>query len=318
MMLQSPAKYFPFVRGNYNTKPNLFPLGENFGNGQTDKLLFQIDDNFEYYHNNKSQCREENLLKYHQTYKLPQQTQLVINQFLIEKLGLEYPQFFDSKKYRLYCSLTQETLNWDEDYQLNSQSIYISLFDALAGQVQEDLAIVQLMPDKDYLTSIHLCSPNYWSPAEKIGKNFSAIHQPVAGLEEMNQRYRPMLEAIAKKPSTYVRFAWGLTTDQQLNHHPEAPPNILQTEWNGRNFNPEFPELFLRIERQTLTGFPEVSAFLFTIRTYFEEVKCLNQNQLIQLKQALFSMTEKTLIYKGLNLDLINISKYLDSLIEKF
>lgn len=315
-MLQKPAQYFPFHTGKYNTQPNLSLLGKGFGNQQSDGLVFQIDENFKTYHQNKLQCRKENLEKYHLVSSLQSNTLTAINQFLIKKLVLEYPHFFHLENNQLRCYLTNDILNWDENYQLHHSSIYISLFDALAHQVQEDLAVVQLTSEDDYLMLIHLCAPNYWSPEEKIGKNFASIHYPVAEMKDLNQRYRPMLETIVKKTSTYVRFAWGLTTDKQLNHHPTAPPSISQSDWEGRSFDLENPELFVRIERQTLTGFPKMNAFLFTIRTYFEEVKSLEKSQIIPLKQALFSMSEATLDYKGLTKDFSNISRYLDSLIE--
>jgi hypothetical protein len=66
-----------------------------------------------------------------------------------------------------------------------------------------------------------------------------------------------------------VRFAWGLSTDTPLNHHPEPPMNILPLQWQGRNFDPNNPRLYLRIERQVIWGLPKYEAVLFVIRTYF-------------------------------------------------
>jgi hypothetical protein len=100
-----------------------------------------------------------------------------------------------------------------------------------------------------------------------------------------------------------VRFAWGLSTDMRLNHHPEAPADHDPLDWEGRAFDPAKPKLFVRTERQTLTGVPQVQAVLFTIRTYFEDVQSLTQAQQNQLHDAIESMSHDTLRYKGLHAD---------------
>ena len=98
---------------------------------------------------------------------------------------------------------------------------------------------------------------------------------------------------VAKGP--FVRFAWGVATDRELNHHPA---NELQ----GRTFDTMDPVLELRIERQTLTSFAELSASLFTIRTYFLDVAGeLSAEERLALGSAIDSMSPESLVYKGLD-----------------
>jgi hypothetical protein len=91
-----------------------------------------------------------------------------------------------------------------------------------------------------------------------------------------------------------VRFAWGVTFDDELNHHPDrarAP------------FDPAKPCAFVRVERQTIWGMPHLDAALFTIRTYLYDVATLARDA--ELRQALLSalrsMSAESRVYKGLS-----------------
>lgn len=295
--------YYPFANGQYTTAPGLKKLGTDFGNGSADQVIFQIDEEYPVYWQNKVKCRKENIHKYYQRMHEQRVTLHTINHFIIQQLLAAYPQHFDleEKKDRLSFTnhLVGKTLYFNADQQLTDQEDYISLFDALVSQVPEDVAVWQMEGEQDYLSTIHLCAPNHWSPTDKIGKPFSAVHEPVADMDVLRTRYQPMLKNLIKGGS-YVRFAWGVGTDIRLNHHPEPPPGIDKVQWQGRQFNLDHPELYVRIERQTLTGFPEVQAVLFTIRTYFMNVTKLNEEKRKGLQQALYAMSEDTLRYKGL------------------
>src|SRR5690606_24022878 len=125
------------------------------------------------------------------------------------------------------------------------------------------------------------------------------VHEPVPGMEKVIQHYPKLLANIVNTKGPYTRFAWGIATDTRLNHHPEPPSGVNISDWQGRNIEKDHP-LFVRTERQNLIGFPEVNAFLFTIRTYFYDTALLAPAEKQALVTALDSMTEKTLEYKGL------------------
>jgi hypothetical protein len=132
-------------------------------------------------------------------------------------------------------------------------------------------------------------------------------------MAQMLRHYRPMLEAIVKKGS-FQRFAWGVATDTQLNHHPTPPPNVSLDTWHGRSFDEQNPELYVRVERQTLTGFQEENAILFTIRTYFLDVKKLEKTHILALYQAIKGMSEQSQIYKGVKEKKEKILNWLEKL----
>ncbi len=113
----------------------------------------------------------------------------------------------------------------------------------------------------------------------------------------MPHYFKMLLSAVNKGP--FTRFAWGISTDTRLNHHPEAPTGWDKQEWAGRHIE-EGCDLFLRVEKQTLNGLPEVNAFFFTIRTYFYPVVELSLDERKALYTAVESMSQASQIYKGL------------------
>jgi len=255
--MPKPARYFPLESGRYEVKPGLFKFGTDFGNGDADKQVFQIDDQFPRYRTAKMEARQERLSKYFLTHDYRSATAARAARFIAEHLGVAETDL-----------------------------------DALAYQVQEDLAVIQRDGYRHWLAAIHLCFPNHWAAEDKIGKTFAEIHAPVAGIEPVNRQADKMVDAMINATQGYVRFAWGVATDDQLNHHPQSP--------RGRHFDPANPHAFLRIERQTIWGFPEVEASLFTIRTYFEDLAILEADKRAKVISAIESMTPASRQYKGL------------------
>ncbi|YAF98260.1 MAG: DUF3445 domain-containing protein [Nodularia sp. CChRGM 3473] len=320
------ACYFPLMSGRYEVKPGMMPFGCCLGNGQADQQVFQIDDNFTDYRQSKLLARAERLSKYYQTSNYSQAVAGAIARLIITRLTQEHPQYFDCQKIAntliFHNQLTQETLCLNTDWQLQqvqgSQVVpaYASILDALAAQVQEDFTVVCRAEDgSNWLSAVHLCYPNHWSAEEKIGKNFAAIHAPVAGMEKINRRADAIVNTmITQKPM--VRFAWGLSTDTRLNHHPEPPPDVSVNDWQGRSFDQQQPQLYLRIERQVIWGLPEYEAALFTIRTYLRDCSVVKQDPVLRSKlyAAIESMTSASLVYKGLTDSKDSILQWLEEI----
>ncbi len=300
--------YFPLANGRYEVKPGLMPFGVDLGN-RADQQVFQIDDSKAEFRQFKLLARTERLSKYYQTCDYPPLVASAIAQLIVDRLTQEHPHYFHYQKgtINLHNQLTGETLIFDPQWQLQQVegSIlppYASALDALAMQIQEDLAVVSRAADgSNWLSAIHVCYPNHWAAEEKIGKNFASVHQPVAGMEKINQRAAMIVNTMIDHRPT-LRFGWGLSTDTRLNHHPQPPPDISDRQWYGRQFNPNNPRLYLRIERQVIWGLPEVNAALFVIRTYFRDCCLIKRDPRLQAKliAAIASMTSDSLIYKGL------------------
>jgi hypothetical protein len=262
-------------------------FGKDLGGGAADEKLFQFDRTFPQFRAAKLASRAERLEKYFCTADLPPDTLFDINAFIIRRLITEHPTLFRETSHGLYCALTDETLAIGHGHVPRA-------LDALACQVQEDLAIVSTSPDRGHwLSAAHICFPNGWAPAEKVGHSFAAVHEPVAGMAEMNRRGEEFVNIMTRATDGLVRFAWGVTFDDRLNHHPDKPRTP---------FDPANPRAFLRVERQTIWGFPSRGAALFTIRTYLYGLADLRRDPATRdpLVAALISMSPESRAYKGL------------------
>ncbi len=328
--LPKPARYFPLEKGVYEVAPGLRVLGTDFGNGPADSRLFQLDYDFVKYRANRLAARAERIEKYVVTRDFRPEVEKEAVEFLIRRLTSEYPEHFllstlVSGHHELRCLLTEETLVISTEGKLVSAKSsvtpsYVSAYDALCSQLQEDVAILstEKQPDgttRDWLSALSLCSPSHWAAEDKIGKTFFAIHEPIPGIEKINRAAAGFVDALVNK-GPYVRFVWGFGTDDRLNHHPTAPSDWEQKDWSGRSFDRNRPgsPFILRVERQVLHGLPAAGAGLFAIRVSFIEGTLIRKNPRERdlLKSALLSMNPASRGYKGLVGHLEEVLKWLD------
>lgn len=324
----APCRYLPLGAGRYRVAAGLSALGCDLGNGARDARVFQIDQQWSGYRTQKLRARAERLDKYVCESDLSRTVERAATEQILDRLAGEYPRCFRLLAWgeggrALHCALSGETLRFDADSnylgteggECPPHPPYRSALDALACQVQEDLAITELgAVHGGRLSALHLCFPNHWSPGDKIGRGFDAIHEPVPGFERIARRSRVLLRHLVDQ-GPLVRFAWGLATDRRLNHHPVPPPGATQPDvWRGRRFDPARPRLYLRVERQVILGMAQVNAFLFTIRTYFEDVMGLAAQELVRLRSAIASMDARTLRYKGIHESRDDILEWLERL----
>jgi hypothetical protein len=325
--LPSPARYFPLDKGVYEVAPNLRSFGMDFGNGAQDQKVFQFDSQFSLFRKNKIDCRSERISKYFCTHRLSSELESGASEFIANRLISDWPELFrlelKSDRKILHCMLTQEVLVFDNSWKwieaINSHisPAYVSGLDALCSQIQEDVALTSRTEQEKegWLSALHLCSPSHWAPESKIGKNFSEVHAPIAGVEKMNRAAPQLVEGAVRK-GPYVRFVWGFGTDKRLNHHPEPAPDFDPSLWRGRSFQKESNEspFILRLERQLLYGLPSLEAFFFAIHVYFidgHEIRA-NEKEKELLRSALLSMNSANLEYKGLSECLQDVIDWFD------
>ncbi len=287
-ILPPPPFYFPLRHGRYDVAPGLAKFGRSLGGEDADAQLFQIDHTFDHFRSAKLASRRQQFDKYICASALSDDVASEVSSFIVRRLVTEHPGHFTLRgagdEALLQCALTGESLPSIGGPQR---------LDALACQVQEDLAIVSTAPGRHWLSYTHVCLPNGWAPAEKIGQSFAAVHEPVAGMAEMNRRGEEFVNVMLRATEGLVRFAWGVTFDERLNHHPDEPRT---------GFDPTDPRAFLRVERQTMWGFPRCGAALFTIRTYLYDCAHLRLDPATRdpLVNALRTMPPASLAYKGI------------------
>ncbi len=250
-------------------------FGKDFGNGPADGWVFQIDNQFSKYQESKLAARRECFRRYVCESRLSDEVRTAVMEFMAGRFEREHP----GRPLRLTDA---------EDP-----------LDAIGCQIQEDFAILSSNPSGEHwLSYLHLCSPNHWAAEEKIGRDFASIHAPVAGIESINHRADVHVKTMIGATDGLVRFAWGIATDDTLNHHPTKDSVTA-----ARHFDFANPRAFVRVERQTMWGFPAADAALFTIRTYFldcRELKRSHPPMRDALVAAIESMSPESLVYKGL------------------
>src|SRR5882762_1692075 len=122
-------RYLPFLDGTYSTAPGLIAMAKA---GKMDQTIFQLDEQYDRYISNKSDCRKEDIHKYYLEKDLYPETLIHVNQLLVAQLTKEYPEIFvltsQRSAYLLNNKRTGETLKWNRDWITIDQPPYLSLF----------------------------------------------------------------------------------------------------------------------------------------------------------------------------------------------
>lgn len=269
----------------YQVAPALRPFGTDFGNGRLDECVFQFDTDFDRYRENKRESGRRRSA-YVGRRELEPHVAAAAAGFVAGRLSREHPSLFERRGARLCCRLTGDMVPLDGG---------LDTLDALLRNVQEDLCIVSVDGDRDWISYVNVCAPSHWDPSTKLGLSFFDGHQIVPGFDRVNQGAKALVDAMVHK-GPWVRFVWGLETDDRLDHHPVAPSGVDGREWNGRAFHTR--PFVARYERQTLWGLPEAGAALFFIRVGFVRDRELANDP--ALREAVLSMSPEARRYKGL------------------
>lgn len=278
-----PLNYNPTVpNGVPKSSLNLRRLPEIASNAQ-DKI-FQFDDYFPLFRKNKELCREENLEKYYQDTHFEKKAfcKHILN--VIEKQNRDQFCLSHAEVLKLDCRLTGETLAFDpktfeflpqQSYHKYSKTPieYRDALDAISMQVAEDIVLQSHRGHfDDYAASIHLCSPNHWAAEDAIDQPISVIHRDVPYIKKVISNDEKLIKNILSHKRCFERTgALNIYTDTILNKHPDCSydsPDLEETlKTDG--------DLFFRFERQTISPI-ESHFFIFTIRTYFLNIRKLN------------------------------------------
>lgn len=264
-----PATYHPFSVGRYDVKAGLARFGKDFGNGRQDRLVFQRDRLVHQYLEQKRLARQRGVGHYYATHAFDSDTRDIVCDFIEARLKVEHPEMMRTATFQ----------GTDQ-------------FDALAMLVQEDLCVLRVEPDRNWLAAAHLCLPNGWSAPDKVGKDFTLIHAPVAHIEPINAAAAEHAQMMIHAVDGMIRFAWGIQFHDELDKHPDLASEQLRLESLAR--------AQVRVERQTIWGLPTVRAALFTIRTYLYVCDLLSAELKQSLARAVESMSPQSRAYKGI------------------
>lgn len=313
--------YFPFplTKGIYDTSPKMARLYLPNGAISDGMPEFVRDSAFEHYIERKLHNLSQNQERY-RTFVDDKNEFSHIARRLIALFAQKCPKACSIRDETAYFLLSSIAINLTTGalfYQsqelpeqteeiikfLASVDMPIRLFDTLALHVQEDFAITArnpaIAPPNDYLEFAHICFPSHWDPRKKIGKHFGAIHQPVANNAQLLKAHLTLINSMIER-GPFTRFVWGIAFSSDLDRHPEyikecnEPPCSSQNEMIER--------AYLRVERQVTYPCPDLNRSFFTIRVFLKPLREVARNQEHRqlLRDALISMNDEALSYKGL------------------
>ncbi|THF88593.1 DUF3445 domain-containing protein [Deinococcus sp. KSM4-11] len=326
--MRPPTVYRPFMGGQYEVAAGLFRLGTQpipwREDGAPEAHTFAFDDTYPAFLASKAASHRRALHEYAGEANLSTTLREAALSFLATTMAAESDGVITWDG----VSLHNAQLGWTAHLDLRRGSVEgltrtraplsgviadiepIHALDFLGLNVQEDLAVIARGPAGDWLAATHVLNPQHWDPRDKLGRDFVAVHAPVAGSGPMNATAPRLVDAVITR-GPFVRFAWGLAMTDRLDHHPAGPPD--DDRHSQTRFDPE--RAFLRVERQTLTGFPHADGALFTIRPYTSALTMavMTPEQAAALARALRSMTPAQVAYKGLTALLPDLLLWLEA-----
>jgi hypothetical protein len=141
--------------------------------------------------------------------------------------------------------------------------------------------------------------PSHWSPADKLGLDFAAIHAPVPD-RELLVRAGPALLSLARGRERWERFVWNVTGHPRLHADPRR---VDPCRWPAPSADAVPAAAWFRGERQTLRPLPPTDALLFTIQVEVQPLARVidhDATRAQRLHDAIASMSPAVLDYRAL------------------
>jgi dimethylamine monooxygenase subunit A len=174
----------------------------------------------------------------------------------------------------------------------------------------EDLAVVD--GESGCIPWLCVALPSHWAPEHKIGQHFASVHAPVAD----NQLLLQAADALTKLVTgsdRWERFVWNVTDNPRLHAHPA---HVSPERWQHTRVQ----DSWFRTERQTFIPVPNARLAVFTIAV---DVQPLAQalptaTHAQALRDALASMSDNVLAYRGLGTVRDPLLAWLDQRCQRF
>lgn len=162
----------------------------------------------------------------------------------------------------------------------------------LTLEIEEDFAVMH----KGKMELASVCFPSGWIPIDKLGKDLSSIHEPVADNDQLIKSSKKLSEYMNKQ--SIRRWVWTITTYPELSNFPGfEKPKVNQLE-----------DLYFRVETQTSVPLNNETSLFFIKVEVVPLLKIWN----IKILESINSMSENVLNYK----DLLQIKKLLNTIIQ--
>ena len=160
----------------------------------------------------------------------------------------------------------------------------------LTLEIEEDFAVMH----KGKMELASVCFPSGWIPIDKLGKDLSSIHEPVADNHQLIKSSKKLSEYMNKQ--SIRRWVWTITTYPELSNFPGfEKPKVNKLE-----------DLYFRVETQTSVPLNNETSLFFIKVEVVPLLKIWN----IKILESINSMSENVLNYK----DLLQIKKLLNKI----
>jgi hypothetical protein len=168
-----------------------------------------------------------------------------------------------------------------------------------ARLVQEDLCLLELRDGVPHLVAGTLCFSPGWRLLEKLGRPLGLIHEKVPFFADRLERPVDRLMRHLQRGKLVERLNWGLYDDPALFRPARRFDGQLNPAITPDN---ALEQLFLRVERQTLSLLPRSSAILFTIRTHVYPLRRVVavSGAASRLAEAVAALPSEMALYKSI------------------
>lgn len=164
--------------------------------------------------------------------------------------------------------------------------------DSAGRMVAEDFVVMSPANDKWLLTAGSVCFATQWKLEEKIGRELTAIHDPVPGYES---RLGVAVEKFFNRlqpEQLFARSNWGLINTPAMYLGDRVPRPLAPGADPGTG-------MWIRTERQTFRKLPRSGAVVFSILVQITSLKDLPVPRRRQLAATLKTVPTDIATYKG-------------------
>ncbi|GAB4024177.1 heme-dependent oxidative N-demethylase family protein [Spirosoma koreense] len=254
--------YFPFGQ-QFNEKMGTAPLSKS-------DRLFEVDAHYPAEIVLKRQLLTEWPNYYYRALPGYESAQWDVLELVLQQLAQFAPGQFKLRQAGDRWTWTNQLLHEETTFTFgDATTLAYAPLDWAGRQVQEDLL---LLDDTDVrLVAGQLCFGNDWCLDEKLGLPFWQIHAPIAPIVEPMLRAAQQLMARLPAGRSVWRANWSIKINDQLDMTSRHTPALKQMLADRLpTLTPETigDQLYVRVERQTLTRLPRSGAVLFGIHTY--------------------------------------------------
>ncbi len=185
---------------------------------------------------------------------------------LMAYLPQHYPELYSAKADTITIKPTGRTYE---------KSAYAARPLELAARlIQDDLVLMRKEDGEHRLVAAALCFPSSWSLAEKFGRPMADIHGPVPGFGRGGRTAERIERVFSNlKPDQPVqRYNWSLYDSPDLFYPERSHTKSGLFDETGT------PNIWLRVERQTLRRMPVSGDILFTIKICVDPLAALQDH----------------------------------------